>query len=150
MRTYKRIILGAVVAAGALAAVAAGAHGFQGRHGDYHDRIDHMARELNLTDSQTAQIKAIADADAPQLKALHDQIREHRQALRDKLKAGFDEATAKQEADAIGNLVGQTVFIGSRMKSQMYAVLTPEQKAQLDKRMEQRREHWRDRFEKDD
>lgn len=146
MPSFRHFIAGAVLAVGALTTVAAAAHGFRGGpSGDLQGRIDHMARELNLTDGQTTRIKAIADADAPKLKALRDQIREHRQSLRDKLKSGFDEATAREESEAIGKLVSQAAFLGSQMKSEMYAVLTPEQKAELDKRVQQRRDRWEQR-----
>jgi Spy/CpxP family protein refolding chaperone len=98
-----------------------------------------MLRGIELTDAQKAQIKAIHEANKPtgENKALFDQIRETRKAggtITEEQKAQMKTLREAQKARMQG------------VHEQILAILTPEQKAQLDAKkaeMKQRREEFR-------
>jgi Spy/CpxP family protein refolding chaperone len=118
-----------------------GMHGGPGHHGDM---LEHFARELNLTDAQQAQVKQITDAFHESNKGLHEQLmRSGGGGPFEGLKDGaFDEAAVRAAAQARANLHVEMEVAHARVMSQIYALLTPEQKAkvaELRQRHEQKR-----------
>jgi Spy/CpxP family protein refolding chaperone len=109
----------------------------------------HFAEKLNLTDAQKAQMKQIADRFHESTKALRGQHREDRDGGFDAFKDGaFNEAAVRAEAQARANAQVEMEVARARMMSEMYNVLTPEQKAQLaaeKQQREQKRQEWRSR-----
>jgi protein CpxP len=118
-----------------------GMHGGPGHHGDM---LEHFARELNLTDAQKTQVKQITDAFHESNKGLHEQLMKSGdggpfEGLKD---GAFDEAAVRAAAQARANLHVEMEVAHARVMSQIYALLTPEQKAkvaELRQRHEQRR-----------
>ena len=103
--------------------------GFRGGPGDM---LRHLARELNLTDEQKAQVRKIMDSVAESAKALHEQLRSLHENQPDPLKDGsFDEAAVRAAAQARANLQVELEVLHARVMSQVFAILTPEQKTQL-------------------
>jgi Spy/CpxP family protein refolding chaperone len=108
-----------------------GARGMRGGHGM-------MFRDLNLTDAQKAQIKTIMDTNKPtdaemqQMKSLME-ARKNGGTLTDDQKAQFkafrEQRRAKQEA----------------IQQQILAILTPEQKQQLEQKQQERRQRMQER-----
>jgi Spy/CpxP family protein refolding chaperone len=91
--------------------------------------IGRMAHELNLTDEQVAQVKAIYDAQRPVVEPLMKQMGEYRKQL--------DAATAngqfnEDQVRAIAQQQAQTAALltveNERTKAKIYNVLTPEQR----------------------
>ena len=122
-----------------------GGPGFHG--GPPRDGLGPIARDLNLTDAQKVEIKKITDSFEESTKSLRDQL----EALRpdgppDFLKDGaFDEAAVRAAAQARANLHVELDVAHARMMSQIFNVLTAEQKAQLEakrKEFEQRRKEF--------
>lgn len=107
-----------------------------GRHGRGHGRGGHdgfgrFARNLNLTDAQKAQMQQIADRHRESTRGLREQMRGlHRNSPKAD-DGSFNEAAVRQEAQARANLMVELEVARARMMSEMFAVLTPEQKAQL-------------------
>lgn len=94
-----------------------------------------MMRGINLTDEQKAQMKQIRQSFGERNKPLHQELSAKRQALRQAGKGGtFDEALATQKLTEMAGL--QAKLMGERIKLQqeMLAVLTPEQKTQLEQK----------------
>jgi periplasmic protein CpxP/Spy len=88
--------------------------------------------QLDLTDAQRAQVKAIMAKEKPTLQPLMQQMAQGHSQLRDMVVGGtFDEAKARelaaQQTPAITELMVQYARIGS----EMVQVLTPEQKTKL-------------------
>jgi len=117
--------------------------GGPGGHGG--DLLGHFARELNLTDAQQAQVKQLVDAFHESNKGLHEQLKNagpgggHFEGLKD---GAFDEAAVRAAAQARANLHVEMEVAHARLMSQIYALLTPEQKAkvaELRQRHEQKR-----------
>jgi Spy/CpxP family protein refolding chaperone len=119
-----------------------GGHGRGGPHGGG-GGLGPLARDLNLTDAQKAQVKQITDSFEASTKPLREQL----------FKAGgggqlegltdtFDEASVRAAAQARAAVEVELEVAHARMMSQVYALLTAEQKtklAELRQQFEQRR-----------
>jgi protein CpxP len=95
-------------------------------------------RDLNLTDTQKAQIKSILDANKPD-QATMDQMK----ALRESRKNGT-ELTADQKAQLKALRQQQAQNMRS-VHEQVMNVLSPEQKAQLEQKRQEMKQRWEQR-----
>ena len=98
-----------------------------------------IGRELNLTDDQKAQIKKIQDSIRDSDKALFDQMRTLHENQTDPVNSAFDEAAVRSAAEARAKIQVELEVSHARMMSQIFGVLTPEQKAQLAAKHDQMR-----------
>lgn len=100
-------------------------------------------RDLNLTDAQKAQVKQIVDNFAASTKELREKMRSLGGRPEDVLNGGaFDEASVRSQAQARAAVQVELEVAHARMLSQVYNVLTAEQKTKLQERraeFEQRR-----------
>jgi periplasmic protein CpxP/Spy len=95
-------------------------------------------RDLNLTDAQKAQVKQIVDGFESSTKELREKMRGLRGGDHDVLKdGGFDEAAVRSTAQARASIEVELQVARARMLSQVYNVLTAEQKAKLAERRQQ-------------
>ncbi len=89
-----------------------------------------MFRGLDLTDEQKAQMKAIRQASRETMKPIREQMKANRQKLQTLSESGtFDEAQVQAIAAQQGALSAQMIVEKERVKSQIFNLLTPEQKA---------------------
>jgi protein CpxP len=94
-----------------------------------HNFGKHMAQELNLTDAQQAQINSIMQAERPKMQPLMQQLRSDKQQIREATKSGaFDEAKVTSLANDEAQVRARLTVERARMQSQIYQVLTPEQR----------------------
>lgn len=142
----------AAVAGMALAAAAfpgqegRGPHGPHGPGGPHGPRggsmVEHLARALDLTEAQKAQVKQIEDSLRESTKSLHEQLAKSGGGPMDGFKDGFDEAAVRSAAQARAAVQVELDVAHARAASQVYALLTAEQKAkfaELRQQFEQRR-----------
>ena len=143
--TKKRIIGGAVAFAAALMMTVAafaqhgpgghrgpGGPGHHGGPGGPGNLLGHFSRVLDLTDAQQAQIKQIEESFRASTKSLHEQLKANGGGPFDALKDGaFDEAAVRAAAQARAGVHVELEVAHARMLSQVFAVLTAEQKAKL-------------------
>lgn len=95
-------------------------------------------RQLNLTDDQKAKIKQIRESYAERNKPLREQLHAKREELRQASEGGtFNEALATQKLTEMASLEAKLMGEGFRLHQEMLAVLTPEQKTQLEQQKEQ-------------
>lgn len=94
------------------------------------DGLGPLARDLNLTDDQKAQIKKITDSSEESNKALFDQLRTLHQNEPDPLSGNFDEAAVRAAAEARSKVQIELEVSRAKMMSQIAGVLTAEQKTQ--------------------
>jgi len=111
-------------------------HGGPGDH-----LLSYYTDVLDLTDAQQTQIKAIMTKEKPTIQPLIQQLGQtHTQMRQLEESATFDEpkvrALASQEAQTMIDLAVEK----SRMKNEMFQLLTPDQKAKLQK-LETRHQH---------
>lgn len=128
------------VAAGLTVAVAQGATGHHGRHNGW--MLQRMTQELNLTAAQQTQIKGILETQRAKTQPLTQQLRQNRQQWNSSNSAGaFDEAQARSFANKQAQVMSDLMVERARTKSQIYAVLTPDQRQKAEQLMQEHKQH---------
>jgi protein CpxP len=114
-----------------------------GRGSRMHGRHGGDFRDLNLTDDQKSQLKAMREQQRESLRPLREQQQALREQIRQALESGSPDAAR----------IGQLEIQAHRLRQQMRAehekamaafvnVLTPEQKAQWEKRKQERQQRF--------
>lgn len=112
-----------------------GGHEMRGRFGGF------GLRGIELTDAQKGQIKSIREANRPD-PAIHAELK----AIRDSRKAG-QQITADQKA-RLQAIREQRMNKARSVHEQILAILTPEQKTQLETRRNEMRQRFENRHNK--
>ncbi len=135
------------VAAGFAAHVAA--QGRHGRYGHHEGRMLHrMTKELNLTDAQQTQIKSILQAEKTKIQPLRQQLRQNEQAENASVSGSFDETQARAFAGKQAQMMTDLIVEKQRTKSEIYAVLTPDQRAKAQQLMQARQQRRQQHMQK--
>lgn len=99
-----------------------------------------MFRGVNLTEDQKAKMKTISESFRERTKALHQELRAKRQELRQSGESGtFNEALATQKLTESASLQAKLMGERFKMRQEMLAVLTTEQKAQMEQKRAERK-----------
>lgn len=130
----------AVVIAGA-AAQATGTW-TQGRRS--HFLVRHFIHDLNLTDDQRAQIKTILQDERPAIEAIAEKIEAGNRQLRS--KPAFDEAFVRSVAQQQAANITDAIVEREKIRSEIFAVLNPDQQKKLDEISQDWRAAVRDRL----
>src|SRR6266550_2350627 len=94
-----------------------------------------MFKGIDLTDDQKAKMKQISQSFRERTQSLHQQLGAKRQELREASEGGtFNEALATQKLQESASLQAKLMGEQFRMRQEMLAVLTPEQKTQLEQK----------------
>jgi periplasmic protein CpxP/Spy len=110
-----------------------------------------MFKQLNLTDAQKAQMKQLHQSFAEQTKPLREQLRAKHEELRQAEQGGtFDEAAATQKLTEAAGLEAKLMGAEFKLRQDMLAVLTPEQKTQLEQARAQFKANHAERHERQD
>jgi protein CpxP len=135
------------VAAGLTASVFAQGpgHGFGHRHGWM---LKRMTKELNLTEAQQTQIKTIMADSRTRTKPLMQQLRQNEQAANANVTGSFDEAQARAFAGKQSQIMSNLIVEKQRTKSQIYSVLTPDQRQKALQLMQQHEQRRQERLQK--
>ena len=104
-------------------------------------------RGIELTDAQKASMKQLREAFGERTKSLREQLHAKRQELR-QAESGttFNEAVATQKLTEAAGLQAKLMAEEFKLRQDSLALLTPEQKTQLEQRkqqFEQRRQQWK-------
>ena len=95
----------------------------KGRH------FDRMAEALDLTPEQREQIQAIRAAEQEKVAPLRQQMKEGREQLHAVIvKQPFDEAAVRTLAAGQAEIRTEMIVSHARVKNQIHALLTPEQR----------------------
>lgn len=150
MKLRSNRFLASLLVAGSLAFAVPGAAlaqpGGHGRGMQAHQMRDgggmRMLRHLDLTEAQRDQVFKIFHERAPAMRermkatrAAHDELRKATAA------PSFDSARVRQLADAVGKAHADAAYARAETMSKVVALLTPEQRARLEKS----RSEWRER-----
>lgn len=93
---------------------------------------------LNLTDAQKAQMKQLGESFRERTKSLHQELRAKERELRQASEdTNFNEALATQKLTEMASLRAKLMGEEFKLRQEMGAVLTPEQKTQLEQQREQ-------------
>lgn len=126
---------------------------FGGRHGKGGRRGGHfgggMFRGVELTDEQKTRMQQLRQGFGERTKSLREQLHAKRQELR-QAESGttFNEALAQQKLTESATLQARLMAEEFRLRQESLAILTPEQRTQLEQRRqqrEQRREQFKSR-----
>ncbi|MGG4774938.1 Spy/CpxP family protein refolding chaperone [Paenalcaligenes sp. Me52] len=89
-------------------------------------------RALNLTQAQQDQLFELRHQQEPEMRRLHNAVRDARIELRDVSNATtFDEAKAKASSEKLAKAEADLSLQRARLHAQRMAVLTPEQRQQM-------------------
>jgi len=95
-------------------------------HGMFGQR---MAQQLGLTAAQQQQIKSILQAEKPKMQPLMQELKQERQQMNSLTESGnFDEAAVRAAATKQAQTETDLGVERARVKSQIFAVLTPDQR----------------------
>lgn len=109
---------------------------------------ERFAEKLNLTDAQKAQMEQIAERFRQTAQSFRGQGRGEGGEDFDALGGTFNESAVRAAAQARANRQVEMEVAHARMMHEMYNVLTPEQKSQLEadrQQRQQRRQEFRNR-----
>jgi protein CpxP len=90
-----------------------------------------FGKALNLTDDQKTQMKAIMQKEHPTVKPLMQQEHQIDQQLRQYVEGPYDEAKVRALAAQRSQVETELTVAHTRIHSQMYQVLTPDQQSKL-------------------
>jgi len=125
---------------------------YGGGEGHHKRAYEHIARELQLTEGQKAQLKANRDGTREARKAQREQMNELRKQIHTAIESGADQAAVDQLGAELGKLKVQQMQNHYQMRQQFEEILTEEQKAKFEELKAERKEHrmkWRkDRLER--
>jgi protein CpxP len=122
----------------------------QGWGGHHHSRMAWMAKELNLTDAQKAQIKTIMQSQRATVRPLIQQLEENRQGELTATAGGaFDQAKVQALATQRSQIMAQLMVQKAQVRSQIYnTVLTADQKAIADQMQQKKLARINERLQK--
>jgi protein CpxP len=125
-----------VVAATVLALAQGHMGGGDKMRGGPGDMVEHIARELNLTDAQKEQVKAAFETQHTIEEQRHAKLDEIRKQIDAATANGqFDEAVVRPLATQQAQLQAESTIDHLRMHAKLYSMLNAEQKAKADEMM---------------
>lgn len=123
-----------------------GGHGPGAAFRDPGKMIERVARHLDLDETQQQSINNIVDAARPEFEALREKARENRIAMRD-LETTDPDYSAKLSNLAVenGELMASGTILFGRVRAELAAELTEEQRVKLEAHMQEGRKRFRHR-----
>lgn len=109
-----------------------------GHHGGW--MLRHMTKELNLTADQQTQIKGILQTEKGKMQPMMQQLRQNQKAQDAAMNGTFDENQARAFANKQTQIMSDLIVEKQRVKSQIYAVLTPEQRQKAQQLLQERQQ----------
>ena len=117
-------------------------------HKGCHHGMHRFLEKLNLTDAQKEQVRSIMTEEHAKMKPLREKLKEGHKEMRAATKDGaFDEAQVRSIASKQANTITEMIVIKERIKTRIYKILTPEQRAQAQKLREAWKEKHKERME---
>ena len=146
-RITKAVSIAAIVSLVGVFAVsqAVGRHRRMGMGNGFGPSPEHivafMTDKLDLTDAQQAQAKAILDKEKPGFQTLMQQMADgHKQMRTLEESPTFDEPTVRAQATKQAQTMTELIVAKARVKSELFAILTTDQRAKATKIMNRHEE----------
>ncbi len=103
---------------------------------------------LNLTDEQRAQMKDIMTKEKPTLGPLMQQLHQTRHELNQlEMSGSFDEAKVREVASQQAQTMIELTVQRARVQSELFQLLTPEQKTKMNEMMQRHEERFSQRMQ---
>jgi len=103
-----------------------------------------MFRQLDLTDDQKGKVKEIFEANKGTVQPLMEQLKANHERIA--ALNGSDDAQLQTLAKQQGDLIAQMIVAREHVKSQVFAILTDEQKAKAEQMRDQMKQRFQDRM----
>jgi Spy/CpxP family protein refolding chaperone len=149
MKLRHTLFLAAVPVLLSVGATAALAQGFQpddiqtvAQRGPRGDRAEKLIEQLDLSEEQAEQIRAIREQSRAANEDLFEEVQQAREQMQSLLSSGASNAELEQQHERMQALHQQMGDRRFQTMLQIREVLTPEQQQQLAELMEQRREQF--------
>ena len=144
----RKLLLAVLLATltGLAATMFAQGHGM--RNGRRGWMLQRMTKELNLTEAQQQQVKTILQTERGKIQPTMQQLHQNEQTENAAITGQFDEAKARDFAQKQATLITDMMVEKERTKSQIYALLTPEQRQKAEELMQQREQRRAERSQK--
>ena len=110
--------------------------------------LKHMAKQLNLTEAQQTQIKGIMADGKTRIAPLMQQLRQNEQAENANINSTFDATEARAFAGKQAQITSDLIVEKQKTRSQIFAVLTPEQRQKALQLMQERQQRRQERMQK--
>jgi protein CpxP len=110
--------------------------------------LKHMTKQLNLTAAQQTQIKGILADEKAKIKPMMQQLRQNEQAENANVNGTFNETQVRAFAGKQAQLMTDLIVAKQQTRSQVFAVLTPEQQQKALQLMQARQQHRQERMKK--
>jgi len=95
--------------------------------------LQELAKKLDLTDEQKAEIREILESHADKIKEAREAVAEKRQALRDLVRTdNVRDRAIQRAADDLGEAIGDAAVLRAEIRGEIRDVLTEEQRKQAD------------------
>jgi len=117
-----------------------------GRHSGW--MLNRMSKQLGLSEAQQTQIKSIMADGKTRMKPLIEQLRQNHQAESADSNGTFNENQARALANKQAGIMADLMVEKQRTRSQIFAVLTPEQRQKAQQLMHERRQRRQERMKK--
>jgi len=146
-KTIAILAVAAILVIGGVFAIAqrAAHRGFGGRGMSGEQGAMMMLRRLDLTSDQQAKVKEIFEANKGTVQPLREQLKTNHEKLA-ALGGNFDEGQVTAIAKEQGDLMSQMIVDRQKVKSQIYAILTDDQKAKAAQLQQEMKQHFQDRI----
>ena len=101
---------------------------------------------VNLTDAQKTQLRAVHESHRESTRALREEIRAKRQEVHQlSTAATFDEAAVRAKLTEVAALEAKLLGEQFRVRQEAQAILTPEQRTQLEQKRQEFKQRWQER-----
>ena len=102
--------------------------------------VERMSNRLNLTEEQRTQVQAIVDGNSEQMTDLRTRMQQNRETMRQLVQqTPFAEEEIRELADEQGDLKADMIVLRAQQRSEINAILTDEQRAQMENMRGKRR-----------
>jgi Spy/CpxP family protein refolding chaperone len=100
---------------------------------------------LSLTDAQREQVRTILQSHRDEGRAVHEKANAAMEALRKATEGTVDEGSVAQQGQILGAAIGEAAVLRARVRTEVFAILTPEQQAEATRIAAQRQAHMQQR-----
>jgi protein CpxP len=121
-----------------------GSPAMRGGYGHPQRMLEHLSRRLDLDETQQQAVKNIVEAATPEMDALRDRARKNRDAVRDLVVSDPDyDAKLSNLARENGELATIATLLHGRLRAEIDALLSPEQRETLATEGKREDKRWR-------
>lgn len=104
------------------------------------DQVAQLAQMVGLSEDQQKEIRGILDEMQGEIGTLREEARVLQEQMQNEIKADYDEDTIREQGDDLGDVTGEIAALATLMQAKVDGVFTPEQRDELDKKMQQMRQ----------